>query len=270
MPPKGSKKSAEPTTLHEEVDLVSIDDILFPRATIQKSIRAILDNGDNDKMTLSKDSLLAIQRAATIFVSHLLFHARLFAKYSNRKNVYASDILAGLEHAGFAGFIPRVKQLLATYEEDVSLARKKKAEEKLSGSKSSTGEEPAVKKVKVSEEKMESTTGNEKDSAKDSEIAFKVKQRPYKKSSGRSGNDTASEGELDEDDDNIAVNAGNDAKEEAEDIEDIADEEDNDNEEVDATKNNPIALLNREQRELEGNDSAIDVEVVESDDDESS
>lgn len=215
MPPKGWKKSQEPSQLHEEVDLVSIDDILFPRATIQKSIRTILDGEDNDKMTISKDSLIAIQRAATVFVSHLLFHGRLLARFSNRKNIYASDILAGLENAGFAGFVPRVKQLLAAYEEDVSKSRKKKAEEKELGSVQGQpkGEEPAVKKVKVEGKKLSKPISN--------------------------ADESASEDEQDEAEDTI----------EAED-DGMVEEEDGDEE--DATTKNPIALLNKEQDELAG------------------
>lgn len=216
MPPKGWKKTQEPSLLHQEADLVSIDDILFPRATISKSIRAILDADDNDKMTLSKDSLIAIQRAATVFVSHLLFHARQFAKHSNRKNVYASDILAGLEYAGFAGFTPRVKQLLATYEEDVSITRRRKAAERASGQRLVVKDEPSTKKPKV--EGGAAGTLNTNDDAEDgSDIEDDVVEV---------------EAEAEEDDDDFVV-------------EDDGDEED-------ATKNNPIALLNKEQEELEG------------------
>lgn len=217
MPPKGWKKNQEPSLLHQEVDLVSIDDILFPRATISKSIRAILDADDNNKMTLSKDSLIAIQRAATVFVSHLLFHARQFAKHSNRKNVYASDILAGLEYAGFAGFTPRVKQLLATYEEDVSATRMRKAAERVSGHSLRKKDEPVVKKAKVEG----GAAGTQNTDADDVEGDSEVEEEP--------------EVEGDGDDDDLVV-------------EDDGDEED-------ATKKNPIALLNKEQEELEGTEA---------------
>lgn len=237
MPPKGWKKHHEPSLLHEEVDLVSIDDILFPRATIQKSIRAILDGDESDKMTISKDSLIAIQRAATVFVSHLQFHARLLAKFSNRKNVYASDILAGLENAGFAGFVPRVKQLLAAYEEDVSNTRRKKAEEKelASTQGQSNGEEPAIKKVKVE--------------------GLKQKQKQ-----------TA---------DNADGSASEDEQEDAEDTVEADDDglvEEEDGDEEDATTKNPIALLNKEQDELAGTEpeALAEAEAVDSEGEDSS
>lgn len=217
MPPKGWKKSLEPSLLHEEVELVSIDDILFPRATIAKSIKSILDTED-EKMTLSKDSLIAIQRSATVFVSHLQFHARLIAKHNNRKNVYASDILAGMEYAGFAGFVPRVKQLLATYEEDVSATRRKKAVEKESGVKLEP--EPVAKKAKVdpAEEPLEDILDEIVDES---------------------------------DDDDEVVEVVEDAEAMVVDDNDEEDEGDDEDEE-DATKKNPIALLNKEEKELEG------------------
>lgn len=214
---------------------MSIDDILFPRATIQKSIRAILDGDETDKMTISKDSLIAIQRAATVFVSHLQFHGRLLAKFSNRKNVYASDILAGLENAGFAGFVPRVKELLAAYEEGVSNTRRKKIEEKeLAALKGPTsGEEPAIKKVKVEGQKLKQPADNADDSASEDE----------------------------QEDREDTVEAADDG---------LVEEEDGDEE--DATTQNPIALLNKEQDELAGTEpeALADVEVVDSDDEESS
>lgn len=221
MPPKGWKKSQEPSLLHKEVDLVSIDDILFPRATIQKSVRKILDGEESEKMTISKDSLIAIQRAATIFVSNLLFHARLFAKLSGRKNIYAADILMGLDHAGFAGFVPHVKQILTRYEEDIALTRKAKAQKK-----NTQQNEPIAKKAKVD--------GN----------------LPLKEDHGATSDDDGADAEDAED-----VNDAEDA-EDAEDadadgnhdglvVEEDADEEDE-------TNMNPIAILNQEEVELEG------------------
>lgn len=206
MPPKGWKKNHEPSLLHQEVDLVSIDDILFPRATISKSIRAILDHND-DKITLSKDALTAIQRAATVFVSFMQFHARQFAKRANRKNVYASDILAGLEYAGFLGFVPHVRQLLATYEEDVSATRRRKAVERAGRGAAGQVMEPVLKKPKT-----------EGGAVVGSQVVEVVS----------------------EDDDG---NYGN---------EDNEDEGDGNDDEEDATKKNPIALLNQENQQLEG------------------
>lgn len=48
--------------------MISIDDILFPRATVNRLAKAILADGG----LISKDSSIALQRSATVFVSHLL------------------------------------------------------------------------------------------------------------------------------------------------------------------------------------------------------
>lgn len=144
MPPKGWRKNAEgkfPLN-PKDLELVSIDEILFPKSTIAKLTKAITTSDNNDSnMMVSKDSLVAVQRSATVFVSHLMFHARKIAKDADRKNVTAQDILQGLEKADLSGFVPEVKQKLATYEQQAELKKKLRAEKK-------AGDEPATKKLK--------------------------------------------------------------------------------------------------------------------------
>ena len=103
-----------PQPSSKENELISIDDILFPRTTIQKLAKNIVSDDENNvgQMTIAKDSLLALQRSATVFVSHLLFQAKQISKEANRKTVSAQDMLAALERAEFSGFIPEVKQNL--------------------------------------------------------------------------------------------------------------------------------------------------------------
>ena len=48
--------------------MISIEDILFPKATVNKLARAILPEGG----LISKDSSTALQRSSTVFVSYLL------------------------------------------------------------------------------------------------------------------------------------------------------------------------------------------------------
>lgn len=151
MPPKGWRKNGESALAHAETDLVSIDDILFPRLTIQKLAKMPLAD---DNMSLAKDSLIAVQRAATVFVSHLLFHARLLAKEKERKNVNAQDILAALEKADLSGFLPEVKQRLSTYEEQ-------KTTRKVPSEQGSDHEEPVAKKQKDNSENSVGKTNQE-------------------------------------------------------------------------------------------------------------
>lgn len=144
MPPKGWRKNAEgkfPQNL-KDIELVSIDEILFPRSTISKLAKNITANEDGN-MIISKDSLLALQRSATVFVSHLMFHARQVAKEADRKNLSAQDILLALEKADLSGFIPEVKQKLTTFEQGLETKKKLKADQK-GGSEDG----PAAKKLK--------------------------------------------------------------------------------------------------------------------------
>ena len=63
MPPKGWRKNADgqyPQPSSKENELISIDDILFPRTTIQKLAKNIISDDENNagQMTIAKDSLL--------------------------------------------------------------------------------------------------------------------------------------------------------------------------------------------------------------------
>lgn len=139
MPPKGWRKNGESAQINRDTELVSIDDILFPRLTILKLAKGVLASDTTDNMSLAKDSLLAVQRSATVFVSHLMFHARQIAKAASRKNVTSLDILAALEKADLSGFVPEVKQRLSTFEAHETEKKKQKA---------ARGDEPAAKKLK--------------------------------------------------------------------------------------------------------------------------
>lgn len=127
MPPKGWRKNADGQypQPNKETELVSIDDILFPRATIAK----LAKNVSVDNM-LAKDSVLAVQRSATVFVSHLMFYARQEAKENDRKTVNAQDIFNALEKTEFGGFVPEVKQRISAYEAGLALKKKQKETKK--------------------------------------------------------------------------------------------------------------------------------------------
>lgn len=147
MPPKGWKKNADPSEQpFRDTDPVSIDDILFPRSTILKLARSITSDEDNQNtMTLAKDSLLALQRSATVFVSYMLFHAKQVSKAAGRKTVTAQDMMAALERAEFAGFLPEVKQRLGEFESMAKAKKQKKLDEK-----NANKEEAMTKRPKLS------------------------------------------------------------------------------------------------------------------------
>lgn len=166
MPPKGWRKNAEGKFPQNPKDLevVSIDEILFPKSTISKLAKNITTSDNNDSnMIVSKDSLLALQRSATVFVSHLMFHARLVAKDADRKNVSAQDIFQGLERADLTGFIPEVKQKLESYENNLEIKKKHKAEQKAEDA----SDEHAAKKLKDNEKQPVAPTVEDDDQSGD-------------------------------------------------------------------------------------------------------
>lgn len=122
MPPKGWKKNTEghSPSNGKDAEPVSIDDILFPRSITLRLAKSVINSSDGDNsssnMLLAKDSVLALQRSATVFVSHILFQAREFAKSQNRKTVNTHDIINALEKAELKGFVPGIKQKLDIYE----------------------------------------------------------------------------------------------------------------------------------------------------------
>lgn len=60
-------EGAYPVTSKER-DSITIEDMLFPKATVNRLARAIIPEGG----ILSKDSATAVQRSSTVFVSYLL------------------------------------------------------------------------------------------------------------------------------------------------------------------------------------------------------
>ncbi|KAF3991734.1 hypothetical protein FT663_02607 [Candidozyma haemuli var. vulneris] len=222
MPPKGWRKNAEgkfPQN-HKDAEFVSIDDILFPKSVIQKLAKNIIQSDDGN-MIISKDSLTALQRSATVFVSHLMFFARQLAKNAGRKSVNSSDILQALEKAELTGFVGEVQSKLATFEHNAEVKKKQKAEAKAAGQ---DVDGPAAKKLKDNSQNGVEP-GNPEADADDEEHE----------------ND-------DEDEDETEVNTVNE------------EDDDDDNAEEDETSQdhhtqNPIALLGKEEHELEGSNS---------------
>lgn len=253
MPPKGWRRNTEGQypQPNKDQDLVSIDEILFPRATVQKLAKNIM-NASNDEgasnMILAKDSMIALQRSSTVFVSHLMFQARQISKDEGRKTINAQDILGALEKAEFSGFIPEVKQKLSIFESNIALRKKHKAEKKVSKPEG-VDTSPLNKRLKDNDEQI-----IQRDNSADME------------------DDHEAEAEADEDiteelpnDENTDNKESKEEEEEAEEAEEEHDDE-KDGEEV---EENPIALLSREEDELRGEEAADEDEGQNSSDDDS-
>lgn len=247
MPPKGWRKNTEGQypQPNKDQDLVSIDEILFPRATVQKLAKNIM-NASNDEgasnMILAKDSMIALQRSSTVFVSHLMFQARQISKDEGRKTINAQDILGALEKAEFSGFIPEVKQKLSIFESNIALRKKHKAEKKVSKPEG-VDTSPLNKRLKDNDEQI---------IQRDNSV----------------GMDDGHEAESDDD---ITEEVANDedmnnkeSKEEVEEVEEFDEEKDSE-----VVEENPIALLSREEDELRGEEAADEDEGRNSSDDDS-
>lgn len=221
MPPKGWRKNADgqyPEPPKEDTP-VSIDDLLFPRSTIQKLAKQMISDNESN-MLMAKDALLALQRSATVFVSNVMFHARQISKEQDRKGINSQDIMGALERAEFTGFIPEVRDRLTSFEQAQAMRRAKKKEEK---------EENAPKPATEGDE---STVKRQKDN---SEAAI-PKQNV----------DSDNEEELDAD-----VDENDDEKEDTEMAEGDANAEGSEDEQA----RNPIEILGDEEQELGGTEA---------------
>lgn len=252
MPPKGWRKNAEgqyPQPSSKEAQLISIDDILFPRSTILKLAKKIISDDENNSslMTIAKDSLLALQRSTTVFVSHMFFQAREISKEANRKTVSAQDMLGALERAEFSGFLPDVKEKLTQFESIAAAKRQLKANGD-ANKEQEIVEESDKKRLKVNESSGTSVSkkkdNDDEDDDEDDE-----------------DDDDTKEDDNDGDENTIAV-ANGDADDNDMDIDDDEEEEDEENEENEEEEEeeeevplNPIAALAKEQEELEGVDT---------------
>ncbi|CUM52981.1 unnamed protein product [Debaryomyces tyrocola] len=248
MPPKGWRKNTEGQypQPNKDQDLVSIDEILFPRATVQKLAKNIM-NASNDEgasnMILAKDSMIALQRSSTVFVSHLMFQARQISKDEGRKTINAQDILSALEKAEFSGFIPEVKQKLSIFESNIALRKKHKAEKKVSKPEG-VNASPLNKRLKDNDEQI-----IQRDNSADMEDDHEV--------------------EADEDITEELANDENTDNKESKEEEEEAEEELDDEKDGEDVEENPIALLSREEDELRGEEAADEDEGQNSSDDDS-
>lgn len=231
MPPKGWRKNIEgqyPQPSKEQ-DFMSIDEILFPRATVQKLAKNIINSSSDENssnMIMAKDSMLALQRSSTVFVSNLMFQARQISKDQGRKTVNAQDILNALETAEFSGFVPEVKQKLSAFENNVALKKKQKLEKK--PIKSEENKSPLSKRLKDNDEQT------------------------VEKTSDGDNDDDLEDGDEDEDATNETINddyTTNNAS-------NMVEEDEDENEPV---EENPIAILSKEEEELTGVPDVEDV-----------
>ncbi|CAI5756795.1 unnamed protein product [Candida verbasci] len=276
MPPKGWRKNADGSypQPQREIPQVSIDELLFPRSTIQKLSKQIV----TEDSLISKDSLIALQRAATVFVSHLLFHSKDVVKESNRKTINSQDVLNALERSEFGGFIPLIKEKLAKFEE---IQRQKKLLKQQAGIPS-TGEiedeldenineieEINAKKARIQDVYMIPNQQQHVQLPQQHPLQFQQQQHQSQQQQQQAqiiddGDESLSS---DDDDDEIQHHEVHVIDDEDE-IEDDDEDEDEDEDEEEEDHQNPIQLLSKDEKELQGREETVsDVEEVDDDED---
>ncbi|KAH3684680.1 hypothetical protein WICPIJ_004345 [Wickerhamomyces pijperi] len=191
MPPKGWRKNAEGShPVHtKERDQISIDDILFPKATVTRLAKGVLSEG-----LISKDSVTAIQRSATAFVSYILVSARTNAKRFDRKTVSPQDIFAALKSCEFGDFSEHIQAELDRFLERKEQAKllKKQNQQATDATATATTEGETNQENNDTVEEVEESQEHETAMQVDEEEAA---EEPQAKKAKISKDDTVSETE---------------------------------------------------------------------------
>ncbi|KAL4997149.1 histone-fold-containing protein [Aspergillus recurvatus] len=96
---------------------VSIEDYLLPRSITLRLAKSVLP----PNTSVQKDAVLAIQKAATVFVSYLSSHAN---EATLKRTVSPADVLNALSELEFEGFRPRLEKELDKFT-DLKAAKRK-------------------------------------------------------------------------------------------------------------------------------------------------
>ncbi|EGC42965.1 conserved hypothetical protein [Histoplasma capsulatum var. duboisii H88] len=102
---------------------VNVEDYLLPRSLTQRLAKSVLP----PNTSIQKDALLAISKAATVFVSYLSSHAN---EETEKKTITPQDVFAALSQIEFDAFLPRLERELAVYTEAAAEKRRGKKDRK--------------------------------------------------------------------------------------------------------------------------------------------
>ncbi|OJJ49690.1 hypothetical protein ASPZODRAFT_22423 [Penicilliopsis zonata CBS 506.65] len=129
---------------------VSVEDYLLPRSLTLRLAKSVLP----PNTSIQKDALLAIQKAATVFVSYLSSHAN---EATMKRTVAPADVLAALSELEFEAFRPRLERELDVHTDLIARRKNKKVDPSSSSSQSrkdpqvEEGSAHAAKRVKRGE-----------------------------------------------------------------------------------------------------------------------
>ncbi|KAL4809604.1 histone-fold-containing protein [Aspergillus unguis] len=110
---------------------VSIEDYLLPRSITLRLAKSVLP----PQTSVQKDAVLAIQKAATVFVSYLSSQAN---ESTLKRTVAPSDVLNALSELEFEGFRPRLEQELDKFTEAKAAKRRPRKSEDAATTESAT------------------------------------------------------------------------------------------------------------------------------------
>ncbi|KAL2835785.1 histone-fold-containing protein [Aspergillus pseudoustus] len=117
---------------------VSIEDYLLPRSLTLRLAKSVLP----PNTSVQKDAVLAIQQAATVFVSYLSSHAN---ESTLKRTVTPADVLNALSELEFEGFRPRLEKELDKFTDLKAAKRKPRkstdgGDQNVDGTKNAEGE----------------------------------------------------------------------------------------------------------------------------------
>ncbi|BCS25799.1 putative CBF/NF-Y family transcription factor [Aspergillus puulaauensis] len=124
-PPKSRSQSEQPQNtvqateqqLKARAEGVSIEDYLLPRSITVRLAKSVLP----PNTSVQKDAVLAIQKAATVFVSYLSSHAN---EATLKRTVTPADVLDAISELELEGFRPRLEKELDKFT-DLKAAKRK-------------------------------------------------------------------------------------------------------------------------------------------------
>ncbi|QPG74276.1 hypothetical protein FOA43_001601 [Brettanomyces nanus] len=253
MPAKGWRKDEQESNLETVManQKVSIDSILFPKSTVNKLAKQVLqkESPDANPMILSKDSQTVIQRSSVVFINYIYHTAKQDIKLKGRKVVNAEDIINAMETTNFNSFFPILHEELDKFNMRKELKKREKSD-KQKTAKAKADEEVEV----ITDEEDVNDNTNKRIKLNDSRDESTMSEGVSEETIDESKND----GELEQHDEEVE-------QEEEEEVEE--DPEDSDDEENRSPVVNGTQQMEREQKELEEDMRDVDVDVDEDEDD---
>ncbi|RLL98285.1 hypothetical protein CFD26_107013 [Aspergillus turcosus] len=186
-------------------------DYLLPRSLTLRLAKSVLP----PNTAIQKDAVLAIQKAATVFVSYLASHAN---EATLKRTVTPADVFAALSELEFEGFTPRLEKELEAFSELKAGKRK--------GKKTGTSAD------------AEAGAGQEAGKVDDGSAVREAKR--VKRVEGVSVPQPGGEEEEDDDDTQEEQEQGVENEEEIEEDEEDEDEDEDDEEDEDETQEEDI------------------------------